>query len=323
MTSWWKGELLIFELGIQEEQCRLWCGHGMVDQFFTFAMISGVYTGLVDLGKAYVCVPWGWGPLGLLMVWSGTVYSWLWSGGMRVCISKFEAMVLCWKMVDCSIRVGGKLLHKVKEFIYLGVLLMSEDKIKCETEEIFLPGFNGTFHRQRAVDPVVDRLLWTRELISLHMCWNMEGNWLVRERLLTVTLWVMTVCRASEEICNKHPTLLASASLKIRATSNDSLCSQKHQLTYDINVWSVEISLSPTHTHLVRAEAHVAELQDRWEDGPDGGDLISMQTDGLEALNQKLEVLRVLLPLQFTGTTLEEDRERWWWGNITKTRVGE
>lgn len=47
---------------------------------------------------------------------------------MRVSISKFEAMVLCWKMVDCSIRVGGELLHKMKEFIYLGVLLMSEDK---------------------------------------------------------------------------------------------------------------------------------------------------------------------------------------------------
>lgn len=35
-----------------------------------------------------------------------------------------------------------------------------------------------------------------------------------------------------------------------------------------------------------------------------------MQTDGLEALNQKLEVLLVLLPLQFTGTTLKEDREK-------------
>lgn len=33
----------------------------------------------------------------------------------------------------------------------------------------------------------------------------------------------MTVCSASEEICSKEPTLLASASLKIRATSNDSL----------------------------------------------------------------------------------------------------
>lgn len=30
-----------------------------------------------------------------------------------------------------------------------------------------------------------------------------------------------------------------------------------------------------------------------------------MQTDGLKALNQKLEVLLVLLPLQFTETTLE------------------
>lgn len=65
------------------------------------------------------------------------------------------------------------------------------------------------------------------------------------------------------------------------------------------------LSLSFTHTHLIWAEAHVAKLQDRGEDGPDGGDLISMQTDGLKALNQKLEVLLVLLPLQFTETTLE------------------
>lgn len=35
-----------------------------------------------------------------------------------------------------------------------------------------------------------------------------------------------------------------------------------------------------------------------------------MQTDGLKALNQELEVLLVLLPFQFTGATLEEHRER-------------
>lgn len=70
------------------------------------------------------------------------------------------------------------------------------------------------------------------------------------------------------------------------------------------------LTLSPTQTHLVGAEAHVAKLQDRREDCPDGRDLISMQTDGLKALNQKLKVLLVLLPLQFTATTLEE-RNTW------------
>lgn len=56
--------------------------------------------------------------------------------------------------------------------------------------------------------------------------WTEQESWLVHERLLTVTLWVMTVWRASDEICNKEPTLLTSASLKIRATSNDSLWSK-------------------------------------------------------------------------------------------------
>lgn len=67
-------------------------------------------------------------------------------------------------------------------------------------------------------------------------------------------------------------------------------------------------TLSPTVVYLIRAEAHVAKLQDGGEDGPDSGDLIGMQTDGLETLTQKLEVLLVLLPLWLTGTTLKEDR---------------
>jgi len=73
--------------------------------------------------------------------------------------------------------------------------------------------------------------------------------------------------------------------------------------------WTSHFAHTHTHTHLVRAEADVAELQDGGEDGPDGGDLVGMETDSLEALNQKLEVLLVLLPLQLTGTTLEADRD--------------
>lgn len=73
---------------------------------------------------------------------------------------------------------------------------------------------------------------------------------------------------------------------------------QKHHLTYAVNVFiSLIFTISPTHTHLIRAEAHVAKLQDRGKDGPYCGDLIGMQTDGLKALKQKLEVLLVLLPL--------------------------
>ena len=45
--------------------------------------------------------------------------------------------------------------------------------------------------------------------------------------ILTVTRCVMTVCRASEEICSREPTRRASASLKMRATSKESLCTHR------------------------------------------------------------------------------------------------
>lgn len=66
-----------------------------------------------------------------------------------------------------------------------------------------------------------------------------------------------------------------------------------------------------TQTHLIWAEAHIAELQDGGQDGPYGGDLISLQLDGLKAFNKKLEVLFVLLPPQLTGTTLQDVHNRW------------
>ena len=34
--------------------------------------------------------------------------------GMRVSTSKSEAMVLCWKMVECSLQVGSELLPQAK-----------------------------------------------------------------------------------------------------------------------------------------------------------------------------------------------------------------
>jgi len=50
--------------------------------------------------------------------------------GMRVSTSKSEAMVLCRKMVECSLRVGSELLPQAKEFKYLGVLFTSECKME-------------------------------------------------------------------------------------------------------------------------------------------------------------------------------------------------
>ena len=54
--------------------------------------------------------------------------------GMKVSTSKSEAMVLCWKTVECSLRVGSELLPQVKEFQYLGVLFTSEGKMEHEMD---------------------------------------------------------------------------------------------------------------------------------------------------------------------------------------------
>ena len=54
--------------------------------------------------------------------------------GMRVSTSKSEAMVLCRKTVECSLRVGSELLPQAKEFKYLGVLFTSEGKMEREMD---------------------------------------------------------------------------------------------------------------------------------------------------------------------------------------------
>ena len=54
--------------------------------------------------------------------------------GMRISTSKSEAMVLCRKTVECSLRVGSELLPQAKEFKYLGVLFTSEGKMEREMD---------------------------------------------------------------------------------------------------------------------------------------------------------------------------------------------
>lgn len=56
----------------------------------------------------------------------------------RVSTSKSKAMVVCWKMVDCSLRDGGELLPQVNEFKYLGVLSMSDRKMDSEVDRRFV-----------------------------------------------------------------------------------------------------------------------------------------------------------------------------------------
>jgi len=54
--------------------------------------------------------------------------------GMRVGTSKSEAMVLCRKRVECSLRVGSELLPQAKEFKYLGVLFTSKGRMEREMD---------------------------------------------------------------------------------------------------------------------------------------------------------------------------------------------
>lgn len=54
--------------------------------------------------------------------------------GMRICISKSEAMVLQQKKVACPLRVGGETLPQVKEFKDLGVLFAIEVKLELELD---------------------------------------------------------------------------------------------------------------------------------------------------------------------------------------------
>ena len=51
---------------------------------------------------------------------------------MRITASKSEAMVLSGKRVDCPLRVRRELLPQVEEFMYLGVLFISEREMRWD-----------------------------------------------------------------------------------------------------------------------------------------------------------------------------------------------
>jgi len=58
------------------------------------------------------------------------------AAGVRLGTSESEAMVLCRKLVDCSLHVGTECLPQAKEFKYLGVLFTSEGKMEQENRPI-------------------------------------------------------------------------------------------------------------------------------------------------------------------------------------------
>ena len=69
---------------------------------------------------------------------------------MKISNSKSEAMVLDWKKVAWSLRIGGEFLPQVEEFEYLGVLFMSEGRMERETDRR-----NGAAvcHGEKRADP--------------------------------------------------------------------------------------------------------------------------------------------------------------------------
>ena len=54
--------------------------------------------------------------------------------GMRISTSTSETMVLSWKRVECSLRVGNEILPQVEEFKYLWVLFTSEGRMEHEID---------------------------------------------------------------------------------------------------------------------------------------------------------------------------------------------
>ncbi|KAK0155726.1 Retrovirus-related Pol polyprotein from type-1 retrotransposable element R2 [Merluccius polli] len=56
------------------------------------------------------------------------------AAGMRISTSKSESMVLNWKRVECTLRVGDEILPQVEEFKYLGVLFTSEGRMEREID---------------------------------------------------------------------------------------------------------------------------------------------------------------------------------------------
>ena len=87
--------------------------------------------------------------------------------GMRVSTSKSEAMVLCRKMVECSLRVGSELLPQAKEFKYLGVLFTSEGKMEREMDRRI--GAVSAVMRALYRSVVVKKELSRKAKLSVHL----------------------------------------------------------------------------------------------------------------------------------------------------------
>ena len=72
------------------------------------------------------------------MTFSAHLQTQLLAAGMKVSISKSEAMVLNWKKVECSLQVRDESLPQAEEFNYLGVLFTSDGRFEWEMDRWIL-----------------------------------------------------------------------------------------------------------------------------------------------------------------------------------------
>ncbi|TKS65587.1 NLR family CARD domain-containing protein 3 CARD15-like protein [Collichthys lucidus] len=114
----------IVEPRIQEEQCGFRPGRGTVDELYTLsAALEGAYN-LVLLASSDR-------DLQLSLERFAAECE---AAGMRISTSKSEAIVLGWKRVECSLRVGDEVLPQMDEFKYPGVLFTSEGRMEREID---------------------------------------------------------------------------------------------------------------------------------------------------------------------------------------------
>lgn len=137
------------------------------------------------------------------------------AAGMRVSTSKSEAMVLCRKTVDCSLRVGNESLPQVKEFKYLGVLFTSEGRREREIDRRI--GAASAVMRALHRTVVVKRELSRKAKLSIY--------WSIYVPTLTYghELWVVTE-RTRSRIQAAEMSFLrrvAGLSLRDRVRSSD------------------------------------------------------------------------------------------------------
>ncbi|KAK0144408.1 Ankyrin repeat and sterile alpha motif domain-containing protein 1B [Merluccius polli] len=118
-------------------------------------------------------------------------------------------MVLCRKMVDCSLRVGSELLPQVKEFKYLQILFMSEGKMECEMD------------RRIGAASAVMRALYRTVVVKREL--SQKAKLSIYQSIYVPTLTYVTERTKSRiqaaEICFLHR--VAGLSLRDRVRSSD------------------------------------------------------------------------------------------------------